>query len=261
MRFLFFTGLLHLLPTLHAATVTFSAAGNVMALSGSTATVSATVTISTFQDMVQVEVMNNIVGANRDLKGISAVDFVLSTGQVNATISSQAGLVRTIASNGTWTAGDTAGGRGADFSASQYANEWAVYNGAAQVNGLSGGLSLTTLNGGNPTLTIFGAPNANNRYNTPTNPNSAVTGHNPYLATAGQPVTFNLFVAGVTVDTVILPNTGNVRFFFGTDRSAYLDAHIDNPEPASFALMATGLIGIALLSRWRTARARAHSRR
>lgn len=250
------------MSSLDAASVTYTASGTVMALSGATATVSASVTISTFQDMVQVQVMNNIVGASRTLQGISGIEFVLSTGQIDATLSTQAGLVRTIASNGTWTAGDTAGGRGADFSASGYANEWTARNAATQTNGLSGGIALSALTGTPTNMLIFGADNANNLYNSYGNPGTPVTNRNPYLATDGQSVTFNLLVSGVTVGTTILPGDGHLRFFFGTDRYAYLDAAgISNPEPASFALMATGLIGLALLARLRAVRARAHSPR
>lgn len=258
--FLFVVGFIASLVPMQAATVTFTASGTVTStLGGSTGTVNATVTFSTFQDIVQVQIWNNIVGASRDIQAVGAVDFILSTGQTNATLASRSGLVRTIASDGSWTAGDTTSGkkgtgpRPANFSDSSYNGEWGVVGGLD--NALVNSITLTAFTGGNPQLTIFGAPavgtcgTSTSCYNAYGNPNNAVTGHNPYLASDGQPIIYTLSVPGVTIGTTILPNNAQVRFFFGTDRTAFLNGTpvSDTPEPGSFALMGLGVIGLSLL--------------
>jgi hypothetical protein len=212
-----------LLPPSQAATVSFTAAGTVFDISGNRAMVDATVTISTFTDMVQVQVFNNIVGPTRDLQAISAVDFVLSNGYTAGTLSSRSGLTR------------DAGAAG--FSISSLDTGWAVLDSASQTSGLANGMSLTTLQGVNSSFSLS---------------NSVAGGTNPYLLPQSGPLTFNILLTGVTVDTTVLPDTGNVRFFFGADRSAWMDAVVVVPEAGSLAMMGVGLVGLSLLGRWRS---------
>lgn len=222
----------------HAASVTYWVSGTATSTAGSFAPVNASVSFETLTDMVRVTIMNNIVGASKDIQAVAAVNFRLSTGQTSGSIASQSGLVRNIASDGTWTAGSPA-----NFSDASYNGHWSLVAGAGVTSGLSNSLDLSTLNGGNPSLTIFGrstGASANCCYNAYGAPNKAVTKHNPYLATDGQAVIFNLLVPGVTIGTTILPGSSQVRFFFGTDRSAFLDG-TDSPEPGTFVLIGLGL--------------------
>jgi hypothetical protein len=245
-----------LLSSSQAATVSFSASGTVTNSNGTSSTVSASATFTTMQDVVVVTIMNNITGASRILQGISGVDFGLTTGQTTGSILAQAGLVRTINSDGTWSPGDTGGARPADFGNSGYVGEWALQASGGSTNGLPNSLSLTTLNGDGASMTILGPSTntaANCCYNAFGAPNSALLNRNPFLVSDGQPVTFTLAVPGVSIGTTLFAGDAQMRFFFGKDRSAYLDGSIDAPESGSFLMIGAGLI---LLPLWNSRRRR-----
>jgi len=231
----------------HAATAYFTAVGTATSGAGSSGPVSVGITFVTLQDEVQITIHNYIVGASKDVQALSSVDFVLSGGQTTGLIMSQTGLVRTISSTGTWAAGDTAGGRPANFSDASYHGAWKVQAGGGLVNPLANSIDLTAFSGSSPSLTIFGAStgtSANCCYNAYGNPNNAVTKHNPYLATDGQDVVFLLSVAGVRANTTI----GNVRAFFGTDRTAYLTGVNSVPEANTCSMVGAGFLALGL--RW-----------
>ena len=247
---------LTLTPSLTFATaITYTVTGTVAA---GTVAVDARVTFVTSQDQLLVTIRNQIVGASRDLQGIASVDFVLDNHLTAASIANRVGLTRTIlSSTGNYMNGDSTGAN-LNLSDAAYNGLWSLkvsdpnaYNATTNPNGngLANGISLSMFGGGNQKLTIMGAANSSNLYNSYGAPNAAFIkpSHNPYLFTDAQDVVFTLnfgLNSGVTSGTNI--EGGGMRFFFGTDRTNFLNGSVSTPEPASELTALSGILFLAV---------------
>lgn len=243
-------------PNLSFATaITYTVTGTV---SAGNVPVDARVTLVTSQDQLVITIRNQIVGASRDLQGISSVDFVLDNHLTAASIANRSGLTRTMLSTtGNYMNGDSSGAN-LNFSDAAYNGLWSLKVSNANAfdavtnpngNGLTNGISLSMFGGGNQKLTIMGAANSSNLYNSYGTPNAAFlkSTHNPYLFTDAQDVVFTLSFganSGVTTSTNI--ETGGMRFFFGTDRTNFLNGSVSTPEPASAVIVLAGLLTMAV---------------
>jgi hypothetical protein len=153
----------------------------------------------------------------------------LSNGATSGTLDSSSGQEITVNSNGTFTLGNT------------------VFTGWV-LNSIVGGLELNVL--GTPTAPshlIVGPPGAGGTFN---NANGSIAGnppHNPFL---NQSATFTLAIAGVTDSTTITGAT----FSFGTvagQNNVPGTPGGNVPEPATYALLASGLGLIGLTQKFR----------
>lgn len=165
--------------------------------------------------------LNNLtVDPTGVIQNISGLGFTLSSGQTSASLVSSWGKERTVNSDGTYADGATV------------AAGWVL-----------SGLFLDDLLGAGhagPAHTLIGAPNAGTgEYDAA---NNSITGngpHNPFLV---GPVTFNLWISGLTADDIV---TG-ANFQWGTTPGGGTSVP-DNG--ATFALLGMGLVGISFLSR------------
>ena len=191
--------------------------------------ISASATVNITGGTVSITLSDTLANPTDAGQLLSDFDFVLSSGQTVATLSSSSGLERMVAGNGTYTDGSTV------------ATGWGIDN-------LGGGIRLHVLGTPiGPAHTVIGGPDGSNVYS---NANGSIAGngaHNPFLV---GPVTFTLAVAGVTADTTV---TGGY-FSFGTTEGNNVPftprtSESPTPEPLSSALVGTGLISVFFLRR------------
>ena len=174
---------------------------------------------------------------------ISAIDFVLSGQQNSGAIIGRSGMEASLAAGSDITPTIAAGGTTA-FTNDPYP-DWQLTASSYYTNGLQ----LTTLISNN-TKTILGPPNPSTGVFTDVNP--SIAKHNPYLytPTLSAPVQFVLSVPGVSANDSVL----RVSFNFGASSGTVRAGSPVTPEPASFCLVGTGLLGALL---WRRKRSKA----
>jgi hypothetical protein len=186
--------------------------------------VSATATITTSNDTIDVTLQNTQANPTSVIQALSDLFITFDNAQVAGSLTSSSSMERTIADDGTFTNGATV------------STGW-------QVDDItSGGLRLHVL--GTPIAPahlIIGPPDGSNLYS---NANGSIAGnkpHNPFLA---ESATFELNVPGVSADTTI---TG-VTFSFGTTEGNNVTVGGGPPpvpEPASIVLAGLGVVGFA----------------
>ena len=228
--------------------------------------VSVSATFTTGTDWLQIVVNNFQVNPTSVTQNLSALDFVISTGQtgvgVGGGLTSSSGTSRTV---------DTAGKGSSDNPFTDngtVSTGWGLREGLSLPFGLGTGFALCLIcpSGGtqvsaptaNPENTIIGGSDGSNFYS---NANGSIAGndaHNPFLF---GPVTFNLTIAGLTSDSTI----AGVVFSFGTTagndtqgcEGSCSTTTTQVPTPPSAMLIGLGVVvaGAAVArSRWRNTR-------
>lgn len=182
-----------------------------------------------------IKVTNNLSGTTQNIaSSISDIDFLVSGGGTTSNFSSTTPNYITIGT----TTGTTCG-TGLNCTITSGGSSGFV------VNGTSGSYDITTLTGGNPANLIIGSgpyscPSANGDLCNPQ--------HNPFDLVSA---TFMLNIAGLTS----LDQISGVQFSLGTQAGVFVPgtctscSALITPEPASLALLSTGLLGCAGLLR------------
>ena len=196
----------------------------------------ATAAFTTSTDELFITLTNLQADPTSVVQNLSGLAFTLSnTSLLSGTLSSSAGSLRTIASNGTY----------ADGAAS--ATGWAF----SSTGG--GGFLLNVLGTATaPAHTIVGPPNGSGFYASANNSIAGNAPHNPFI---GEFATFTLSIPGVTDATTIAAAT----FSFGTSEGNDVPGVPPNeipqteaPEPASLLLIGGGLVLLGSIRRLRT---------
>lgn len=197
-----------------ANTITFTSSGP-----------SAQATFITSANTLSITVNNLTADPGSVAQCLSALFFSITTGQSSGSLTSGSGMERTIATDGTYTDG------------SIVAAGWALQTGPTW------GLDVLASGGSGPRHTLIGGPDNSNVYGSA---NSSITGngpHNPFLA---GPLTFNLSISGVTVDSSI----NNVVFQFGTtDGSGQFPPQEVPDGGTTVFLLGLALSGLGLIRR------------
>ncbi len=241
---------------LAAMTAVLSSAGvytyNVNGTNDSGQSISASITFTTSANTLVIEVVNNIVNPTSVAQNISAIGFVLSTGQTSGSITDQ---TNNTSRNLTGT------GAGQFTDNTSFTSQW----GSLSNSLLAGGITICVISGtGNScsesasqaSQTIIGQPNGSNAYS---NANGSLAGngaHNPFLyGSTADPVKFTLTISGITAETAI----SQIKVNFGTSISDTFtctsptagcqndDGNV--PEPSTMGLLGLGLVGVGALAR------------
>ncbi len=222
----------------HFATSRGAAAGQIFITpAGSTEIgglpVSAMASFTLTTDTIVLVVQNNQADPSDIAQNISNLFFTIDGGQNVGTDVLDAGIERTVNSDGTFRDSSVAVPTG-----------WSLTTSGS-------GLLLSALNGGT-THTIIGPPGSGGTYDAADSTLAGNPSNNPFLGggPAPGPVDFILFVPGVTADSTIT----SVTFSFGTTPGNNVVGQII-PEPASLTSL---VIGLAILGSLRF-RARAKS--
>jgi hypothetical protein len=194
--------------------------------------VTAKATFTTTANKITVVLENLIIDQRSVGQNISGLFFTLSTGQTAGTLAQSSGLLRNIASNGTYT------DQGLNSTG------WQLSTSGSQLH-----LNVLGTPAG-PTHTIVGAPNSSNIYK---KANNSIMGNDPHNPFISESATFEINIMGVTSASRI----NNISFVFGTTPYTLLGTTpppdpIEVPEPATLALLSLG--GLVFLRPRKTAR-------
>ena len=205
----------------HANVVSFMASGT-----GTDGPESAFATVTTGTNSVTVALSSLELNPTAAGQEVSGIQVFMSNVPTSLTLSSSSGTLINIAPGGGVTP------------ASGPITHWGAVSGTAGFFLAAAGIGAP---GGSPVDLIIGS----GPY---TNANPSITGRNPQIEVTG---TFNLAATGTTSTTVI---TG-VTFEFGTGPDSFLPgspAVTPVPEPTAWALLGTGLLGLAFVCRRKT---------
>jgi hypothetical protein len=186
------------------------------------------VTLNPGTGIITVAIENNVANPTSVIQCVSGFGFVLSTGQTSGSFNSVNPFVATV--------GTIADGGAVSNVGPATTTHWQLQNGVSFANFPGGtGLMLNDLVGGQPINTIIG----DGPY---TNANSSITGdtHEPIWFGGATPVTFSLYVPGITSGTTLTYAQCN----FGTEGAAVV------PVPPAVLLLGSGLLGLGFLG-WR----------
>jgi hypothetical protein len=215
--------LLVLATAAHAGTFTFQTAAGATESGGNP--VDAKAIITTGAGTVTVQLFNLLVNPSTVAQNISDFDFALSGTTSLGSLASSSGQEITVASNGTFTLGNT------------------VATGWAFTSPTAGSYLLNVLGAAGPTHTILGAPGAGGTYS---NAGGSIAGNGPHNPFLNQSATFTLNITGVTANTTV----SSTIFSFGTvagDNVPGSGPSSTVPEPLSLSLVGGGLLAIGLL--------------
>jgi hypothetical protein len=161
-------------------------------------------------------------------------------------LSGASGTIRTISSTGSYS-DKAATGLGSDYTKNI---DWGMVKSGSTITLCAGGYPA-----GCPSLKpqgIIGAAGAGNKYNG--SPSLVVGTHTPELyGTDSAPVTFHLYSSSVTASTAISNVFSSATFTFGTNAANTVTVNVpppsggggDVPEPASVALLGSGIAALA----------------
>ena len=189
--------------------------------------VSAQASFTLAPDQLTITLTNLEVNPTSVIENLSGIEFMLSDGLSSGSLASSVGTDVTIASQGTVTLG------------SSISTGWVL-------NALNGGMLQLTMLGTAlaPAHTIIGPADGNGVYSAG---NNSITGNGPHNPFLDQAATFVLSIPGVKADTKV----SNVTFSFNTDVGYNAPGTPAVPEPATEALIGSGLFFVALIRRRR----------
>lgn len=202
----------------HADSITVSTAAGAKESGGNAVSATAVFNV-TSPGHLTITLTNNLANPKTVAQNLSDIYFSFTNVTTGSMTSSNANFV-TINTNGT----TTAAGSGS--------TGWALTS--------SSGLFHLNLLGTAtaPAHTIVGAPGAGGTY---TNCNNSICGNAPHNPFMNQTATFNFTFTGLT--SVSQLKISDVSFSFGTAPGNDVPGHTTVPEPASLALLGTGLLG------------------
>lgn len=198
------------------------------------------------ENVIELAIWNFQADIKGDISTLNSVEFVLSGEQTTAAITGRSGMEVEFPSKGTNITPKILPGGTTAFTNDTNPG-WHLTSATFFRNT---GIKLTALDGNND-HTIVGPAGPGGVF---TNINGSMPTHNPFLYTPdlSTPVRFNLSVPGVTESDTV---TG-VRFTFGTATAAEYGGTYVTPEPGTWCLVGTGLLGALI---WRRKRSKSQS--
>jgi hypothetical protein len=185
---------------------------------------------TTSSNTLTINYLNLISNPTSVVQNLSGLEFKISSGQTSGSLTSSAGSLRTVHSDGTYVAGGSV------------ASGW-------KLSLESGMLELDILDGKpGPAHTIIGSPNSSHIYS---NAMGSIAGngpHNPFLAGT---VDFVLDIPGLSGSSTVTA----AEFAFGTTEEANEVSGVPEvgaPEPASVTLVVVSVAGLAAAYRCRS---------
>lgn len=183
---------------------------------------------TTNTNLLEVDIYNLINDPQSIIQNLSALGFVLSSGETSGSLTSSSAFERTVNADGTY------------FDSGQVSTGWVLRNNYSFSFGIGLKLDVLNVGGVTPTHTLLGGPDPLNP-SCYTHANPSIAGnlpHNPFII---GPSHFEISIPGLTESSTI---TG-VVFSFGTQRGN----DIVVPVPSTLILLGSSLVGIVGLRR------------